>query len=121
MPSMIKFRADVSHPDIQIRWLDGPHGEPIDFSSGWTATVQFVRAKRNTVYLTKADGFLLGDGSDGLANFVIGLTPNELLGLASVPDLVIECLAVNDATGERQEFTQDLARWKSVYRALPAM
>jgi hypothetical protein len=97
VPSKVDIYEDESDPDIQIRWLDREGGEPFDFSTGWAATVQFIRERRNQI-------FLLGDGAGGLANVVIALAPNELSTLAGVPGLVMKLILVQDGTGERKVF-----------------
>jgi hypothetical protein len=104
VPSKVDIYEDESDPDIQIRWLDREGGEPFDFSTGWAATVQFIRERRNQIVHTKSTGFLLGDGAGGLANVVIALAPNELSTLAGVPGLVMKLILVQDGTGERKVF-----------------
>jgi hypothetical protein len=101
---MVHLFEDESHPDIQVRWLDRRNGDPIDFTSDWSATVQFIRDRTNTIIHEKTTGFLLGDGAGGLANVVIAITPDELSDVVGVPGVFMKLIMTQAGTGEKKVF-----------------
>jgi hypothetical protein len=108
MPSISRFE-DETRPAIQIRWLQADRQTPWDFTSGWDFKVDWVRDD-GTLAKTKPSsggGFTGGNGggkrSVHLANLVVSLTTDDLLGLGGPGDGIEYELRVGAKT-EGQEW-----------------
>ncbi|MEM9515420.1 MAG: hypothetical protein AAGA42_11250 [Actinomycetota bacterium] len=95
--SHTEYRADQELPSYAVEWKDRT-GAIIDFSTGWTFTVQLEHRQERTVALTKSSGITGGSTSP---NVIIAWGQDEL---NITPGSYFLWLVATDSSGNTRVF-----------------